>query len=686
MHTRLLHVVIALLLCGMIAPASAQGKKPPQQFDPETAPWPTKIAFRVWQVRESIPVVDRVVLVPDEATYIDEISKWSISGQWPVLFEDSVYAPMFIRRFDPKEVIRRGTVERGPIVRDLEAHFRNIVAKVWSADGQEKPLADAFRARRHTPIGIVITATDDPAWTAALALAAGRGQWLAFVDEHFRNPNLAIPLPEAQRLDSLIEEAIAQTGASFNQLGDDIEAITICRDVAGRVEQTAGATGNNRAFLAITDVLGRNDDGSRYAFAGWIFGDEVRSAYIAMSSLFLPRTNMRLVNTYPNRDVWTTYGMGGAMTILGETGFDAHLHDTSEMSMINWLNQLPGGWNDDVVIMNSRGGADYFALASERAYPPDVPTLNHPAVVHFTHSWSFRSPKHDGTVGAQWLNRGAYAYVGAVHEPYLQAFVPPDQLAHRMRGRIPLLIAARHWDAPQWRVQTFGDPLMICLPPRKRIERPADEGDDLREQLRNAMTDAKDDASGEQFARAIKFAALLGEDRIAIELFRLAQSREIAAPSAPAALGPVFRSRDSTLFLEAWRTANAAQPAVHHTNMLWHGVLPDLDTVRNRNDVLLTLQSNLRHPLTHADLSKLVPYLERAFDPAYVHRAIQRAIEATDAPADERALRKLLEDVSRVGKNESERSGANQQRRPNRVNPNRQRYQPERERGGGSTP
>jgi hypothetical protein len=50
--------------------------------------------------------VDRVVLVPDEATFLQAISEWSLQGRWPILIEDDTYTPMFLRRFQAAEVIR----------------------------------------------------------------------------------------------------------------------------------------------------------------------------------------------------------------------------------------------------------------------------------------------------------------------------------------------------------------------------------------------------------------------------------------------------------------------------------------------------------------------------------------------------------------------------------------------------
>ena len=44
------------------------------------------LGSRAAQMQRALPIVHQVVLVPDEATYLDEISRWSPEARWPVLF------------------------------------------------------------------------------------------------------------------------------------------------------------------------------------------------------------------------------------------------------------------------------------------------------------------------------------------------------------------------------------------------------------------------------------------------------------------------------------------------------------------------------------------------------------------------------------------------------------------------
>ena len=54
-------------------------------------------------IQRKLPVLNQVVLVPDEATYLDEISNWTPMKRWPVLFDKEPFASRFIRRFAPQK-------------------------------------------------------------------------------------------------------------------------------------------------------------------------------------------------------------------------------------------------------------------------------------------------------------------------------------------------------------------------------------------------------------------------------------------------------------------------------------------------------------------------------------------------------------------------------------------------------
>jgi hypothetical protein len=184
-----MHILAACMAIIIVAqgeqPTTAPAPPPStsRQIDPQQLPWAVRLGLRVHEVNQAFPLVDRVVLVPDEATYVDELSRWSPQGRWPVLIEDDQLAPMFIRRFQPQQVVRRAAVGPWPVdTAGRRALLEGAVVRSWGSDAVTKTIGEAFEAQRFVPAGVVITSACDPAWTAAFALAAGRGQPLLWMD------------------------------------------------------------------------------------------------------------------------------------------------------------------------------------------------------------------------------------------------------------------------------------------------------------------------------------------------------------------------------------------------------------------------------------------------------------------------------------------------------------------------
>ena len=636
----------AAILLGLTAPSVlAQETVRPQ---PEQVHWAVKLGARVEQVNRAFPVVDCVVLVPDGATYLDELGRWSPKGRWPVLLEDDQLAPMFIRRFGPSRVYRRESVGDLPTGVEQRQRFLEAVAiHAWGGDPEQDTLRQVFQRQEYTPPGVVITSVTDPAWTAAVALAAGRGQPIAWLEGRFGRPNGRIKTDVVNRLRSRIDRLVAQLGYQHADLGDDIDTITLCRAVAGRASISPNQ--GQDSTRAITDLVGRTPSGKRYAFTGWIYGDEVRSAYIAMCSLFLERRNVWLYNTYPNQPNWNAYEVMTATAEFSEAGYKATAFGGAKTTDRAWQNMLPGGIATDVLIMNTKGNADVFHLSTGRGAPGDVPVLNEPLVLHLIHSWSMRSPENPGTVGGQWISHGVYAYVGSVHEPFLGAFVPPTLLARRCMSYVPFLVAARVWNGPSqfadaWKINTFGDPLMLCPPPGEansaRVEPVQGDRLDVAEHVGVLLRRVDSDEVGEAITEAIRTVSLLGRDDVAIQTWRLAKQRGFAGAAAPAALGPLFRQNDTDEFLKAWRELPYRDEL--SVDMLWHMLGPTLGRATS-DETLILLQSAIRPYQSHIDLERLAPHLVSAFGSAHVKRVIQRELDS--APNEN--IRKKLQALSR---------------------------------------
>ncbi len=319
--------VLVVASSALAAPVLAQAE-PPAPVPLDELPWAIRLGGRVNQVQQVLPTIDRVVLVPDAATYVDELFKWSPRGRWPILFEDDQLAPMFIRRFRPAQIIRRDSVGALPPTAQAKRRvLEAVVVSAWGGDPALHTIRQVFELSRYVPPGVVIASTEDPAWTAAVALAAGRGECLAWLDETFRVPNQVLAPEAARQLSEQIERLVQEQQYEYRELGDQIDAITLCRAVAGRVEENPFPASrvnlpglNTQGPIATTDLVGRREDGQRYAFTGWIFGSEARSAYVAMCSLFLDRDDWWLVNTYPDQSQWQAYGMQAAVPLLGRAG------------------------------------------------------------------------------------------------------------------------------------------------------------------------------------------------------------------------------------------------------------------------------------------------------------------------------------------------------------------------------
>ncbi len=648
-HRYSLFLIAALLVCAD-SPVIAEGSGADQPDQADQLPWAVRLGLRVWTVEQAAPIVDQVVLVPDGATYLDEIQHWSSRGRWPVLYNDHPTAARFIRRFRPAVVIERESVGGLPRGEELEARLREAHVRAMGGHPDREEAADIFRRNDYTPPGIVVTSARDSAWPAAVALAAGRLQPLHFIDEDYGRPNSVVDRERVAQLNEQIREAVRATGYPWESLEEGILTVTLCRTVAGRV-RLPRAEGTDGEPGAISDWLGRHDDGSRYGFVGWIFGSEHRSAYMAMCSLFLPRNDVWLANGYPNEGGFAQFNMQDAADRFEDRAYDVTHLAGAQFRAAAWQNTISSGIDPDLFNVNSRGNAHFYHVFDERLWAADVPLLNVPAAVHFTHSWSARQPTVNWTVGARFLNHGAYAYVGSVHEPLLAAFIPPGMLAERLVNHVPLLVASRHWSgahqfARPWKVQTIGDPLMLAVPPdrlpQERSDPEAeDRGRNVREDVRQAMRGLNDEGAGDQYAEVIRGLELIGRDELALEIWRLAEQHGQAEAAAPAALGPLFRAGQSEEFLSAWKHVTVRDEELQ--TMLWHLFTPRLGSVRDE-DTLLQLQAAVRSSMPEVDARRLAPHLARRLGSEHVRAWLQRLLDETENARARRGLEEALRD------------------------------------------
>lgn len=428
-------------------------------------PWAVQSGLRIITLRQNIPTVDRIVLVPDTATFLAAIQKWNLKNRWPILIEDKKYTPLFLKRFQAAEIIRLPPIKTPlPTGKKLQQLLLKTVAQTWEVSDPAF-LKEKWQKLGWEPPGVVFTSENDPAWPAAVALAADRGQLLQFLQGNFGTPNDTLNLQQWQQLQLTVQQAVDKTGYHYALLGDSIDTVTIVRQLAVKYQSPK----NSSEQLAVTDGLGRFPNGDRWAMTGWIYGSPTRAIYQAMCSIFLDAENVLLYDSYPPEGVWKNYEMNTAANHFKDMGLNVNLIQQPEANQENWQNLTSVDWDFDLILFNSKGLKDIFAIGDGDASVKTIPKLTIPTAIHFLHSWSATTPDDPNTIAGRWLENGAYLYVGSVHEPYLAAFVPSKLIAERLSHSVPFLIAVRQYKSPPWKITTIGDPLMVIMKPRQRI-------------------------------------------------------------------------------------------------------------------------------------------------------------------------------------------------------------------------
>ena len=626
----------------------------------EEVNWTTRLAIRTQFIRGGCPISKKVVLVPDAATYLDELSKWTRYDRWPVLYEDSFYAPMFIRSFEPDSIYRRDSVGRLPDDHaQRRAMVEQAVALAWRKDESTATTpGQAYDERRFEPVGVVLTSMSDPAWPAAVALAAAHGQFIQWLEGDWGGPDDVLDAQRTRNLISEVNRLVASTGDTWNSIGDAIELLTVCRSMPVRCEFETSQIPDGMppaAFAgprAITDCLGRTLNGERWGFTGLIFGGQRATAYAAMSSYFLDRTKVWLGNSYPDEGQWGVYGLAETSRLDTQFKFDVSYHD--ELSLPEFQALTGGGITADMIMMTSKGNSDFFDLGSDRASPYEIPVLNTPALLYMLHSWSLRSPADTNTIGGRWLRNGAYGYIGSSHEPLLSGFIPPTIFTRRTIGGIPVGAAMRYWPGESplempWRINYLGDPFMKCSSPdrmKRPMAEPTEAVDADWQNVKTAATEATDAAtaspSDETFAEAIRLQELVGNDIMAVSLWNRAGGDNVAGPkSAAAALGALFRQQKQAAFAAAFERLDRVTSK--ERDMLWS--LLGLAVMQpGGHEYADLLDRNVRKQFPSSDMRRLGPALQRERGGAYVNSRLK---ELERTAANQRERKALIELQSR---------------------------------------
>ncbi len=398
-----------------LTPPTDEARQRFEQLPPEV-----QLGARAGGLQASWPVERTLVIAESPAAYANAIASWTLERRFPVLIDDGTPRAAwdiarFAHAFEPNRVLlfdEPGRFE-AMVFGDSQPTGRRVLEEVAVASanawGKENAgmRAIAWKRQGFTSPGLVYASEFDPAWTAALALGAGRGQPIFWLNRKAESLNAILNADAASAFEQTVRAGLVRNNAPWNQIGDDIDAVTLCLNIATRVRSEDGEV------RALSDVLARNDDGSRYAWASIVPGSEAQAAYMAMSSLFLRPEKAWLFDGYAD-DFAPEYDVRPAEPLLEEAGLDVTMTRGDAATIDIWRALAKRGIDADFVHVNSSGMASLFNLRdSTVGYASDVPLLSRPAAVHFIHSFAAQRPGSRDTIAARWLDHGAFAFYGS---------------------------------------------------------------------------------------------------------------------------------------------------------------------------------------------------------------------------------------------------------------------------------
>ena len=575
-----------------------------------------------------------VVLAPDFESYAKTIALWTDTEFFPVLIQDDIYAPKFIAAFKPAEVILMpsGGKNALPPIEEL----RHTIQSSWTPAAEKAKVAatpsdDDLRARLTAigtwPVGVVFGDGESGEMAGALALAAGRFQGLEILQRttvgnegHIGAEEHYLDLKRALILRDKVNEGLKRWGLPE---GDRWAYVTIAGKYPYRY---SGDSDNWGGTYATEDMLGRAEDSLRIAVCGRLMGDNARSSYQAMCSLFLQPESAFLFNTYgtnPHNE-WGQFNMNLAETLLKERLKLplVHLHDEGANLDTFRAHEIP--WNrDGLVCINSSGWPDHWSVAGGDGTTDDF-LIGTPCAVNIVHSGSAAELYAFDTIAHRAVWGGAFWYFGSSAEPLLDAFNPLNYVAPRITRGVPLAAAFRQRTSQNrfypWRLMLVGDPQYAL---REQPAKRAPLGDDLRKALlpdgAPKPVDEKG-AQGAQWAKDLRTARWMNQPAAIPPLLE-----KLPDPKS-------FDGADAAIAIEEFLKADRCADAVK----LWNGLS---DEARKNEPARVYARYAAGHLMDLAQAAKDVKALTASFtdmistDPPrmYVERWNGRAVNLASA-------------------------------------------------------
>jgi len=642
---------LVLLASGALAqtPPPAPAPPAPPAVRLEDLPPAQRLGARATLLREAIPVIPVVVVVPNVRSYIEAVAAWTPGARYPVLFDDGSRAGLediarFVRAFKPQRVVRWEYRGQGGWPKELGARrelIEGAVARAWGAKGESArdEMIAHWKKMGIVPPGLVVAGAADSAWTAALALSAGHAQPIAWIDCKQSVGGFLSPEEGAALVNSVAAEA-EKTGLTWLSLGDELDAVTLCLNCPAKILVPPGeplgigpGVSKRDDVQATTDRVGRTPSGQRWAWASQVFGNERRGAYNAMCALFLGVARAWLFDGYPEGKPWDEWDCTQSAQLLNEGKIETIVDDLPRGGRADWRARASEALDVDLALINTRGECFWFDLAPGQGRPGDTPLLNRPVIVHMVHSWSLQYPGGPTTVGGRWIEHGAYAYFGSVQEPYLGAFLPTPFVAARLATGFAWGAACRRDDPAAWRLACIGDALLTRGTAMRRTgpdSLPLKDTKDVREELGAAVQAAKDAGpEADAFAGPVRMLVMLGDDQKAAAL-AAALSRDMPAQFTPgvaaAALPALARTGDGRWLLgRAFAMLDdKAAGDEDLRDALWVGSIGLMATTQDK-ELLEQLGKNLRAAQPERDAMDLAPAYARVLGKAAAVEMLQEA-------------------------------------------------------------
>ncbi|KAA0213746.1 MAG: hypothetical protein DYG94_09165 [Leptolyngbya sp. PLA3] len=620
---------------------------PALPIGPPAPPLPpaAELGRRLFETDAQVRALSVVVIVTGPAAYLDAIAAWERELRFPVLWDDgSVQAradiARFVHAFQPARVVRYEPADAIALPDESGARIARLERAVFDATLEPGSVTstqqwvDALRADDALGPGIIITDPAGAQWPGGVALAAGRRQILAFAPSPGRL-SAALSPDQASALERLAREMAEGLELTWSGMGDHVDAITIALDCPSKIR----TRDDPPDFLATTDVLGRTDTGVRWAYVGQLSGNEPRSTYLAMSSLFLRPKAAWVFDGYEPGEPWSAFDGTEAANALTDAGLVTTVFDEPRQGLEHWRAACVRAIDAGLLAVNTMGNGDFFRLRPGEGAPGDMPIFASPPMVYFVHSFSATRPGNLDTVGGRLLDHGAYAYAGSVQEPTLAGFVPTPLVMRRLMVGLPFAAAVRSDDGPAWKIATFGDPLATAIPPVRFAEDPLPlQGVvDLGEEIKTLVGERR-------FSEALACLSMLARNddasRLAAALLR-DQPRSFDAKVAREALLPLFLSGKPDDVLACFRRLSLRdQKEPVFLDALWHA-----GRLRLYADTTVTsmLSGHLREDQLGPDAIELAHALAHQNQPQAAVGLLQSARNKARNERDRRQLDREIE-------------------------------------------